>query len=185
MTTVAIKDGIIAVDSFLWDSGADRVYGSTNKLFRSKDGWWCAGAGEASMVASFGEWFSKRSVKSITKAAWKDLPDKWSGASATILSPDGRSFFYEGNNVFVGLTSPFIADGSGAQYALMAMECGLSAPGAVMMTAKFDKATGGTVKYALAGAKTSMVYYENNQQLLTPSAVGGGGKEGPLLQGER
>lgn len=149
MTTVAVRDRIMAVDTQWWASG--RRYGFGRKLGRSKDGWWAAGTGEAAVINAFIEWMKNKRLDGLQRP-WAGLPETsaWDHSGMILLAPDGRTFFYEGFAP-VEMTAPFMADGSGAPVALGAMEAGATAIQALMIAGKHDPATGGNIEYVSAG----------------------------------
>lgn len=146
MTTIAIKDGVIAVDTLIM---GDLPYGNGRKLGRSKDGWWLAGSGRAAVTMNAIRWASTRSLGRL-RTPWKGLPDDWEKSSLLALNAEGRMFFFEGHGP-VEFDAPYVAEGSGSHLAMGAMAMGATAVEAVLVAMAHDPNTGGNVEYATTG----------------------------------
>ncbi len=147
MTTIALRDGILAVDTLLWSDG--RPYGYGRKLGRSKDGWWLAGAGDAHVTMGALEWAKNRMIGRI-KTPWKGLPEDWTKSGMLMLSPEGESYFFEGFAP-VRFSADFTAEGVGAGIAIGAMDRGATAIEAVHAAMRYVPSTGGQVHWVRAG----------------------------------
>lgn len=149
MTTIAVRDGILAVDTLT--STGSRPYGHIRKLGRSKDGWWAAGYGDAAVIQAFLVWMEKKKIGSL-RPPWTGLPEgtAWDKTGMILLAPDASVHFFEGYGP-VEVTAPFIAEGSGAQLAIGAMEAGEGAIRALVISSRHDFFTGGRINYVSAG----------------------------------
>lgn len=117
----------------------DEVSTPCLKVYRSRGclvGW----AGDYYAGHIFLEWF-ERKARRKKRPSLGDLGE----FSALVLDPDGDIFTCDSHCVLVREPLPFFAVGSGAAYALSAMELGLSAEEAVVHASKFDPYTGGKV----------------------------------------
>lgn len=129
MTTIAMKDGIIASDTQLtW--GSERHY-TTKIVELSRSGLVIACAGIARSERRAHEIFSDPNWKSM------DLSERAKEFSALLF--DGTQLYLlTGNYIPIPVTDTYIAIGSGAAYALAAMSLGCSAKDAVKVASRFD-----------------------------------------------
>lgn len=142
MTTVAFKDGVMAGDS----RGNDVNIGNIiiPKVFRKKIKgktylFGVAGYWEAALM--FIEWYKTRD-----KELKERLMKLTSESSFDVLIWDGARLMYGDEFMYLTeLTEPYYALGSGAAYAITAMDCGKSARQAVQMAMKRDPHTAGRV----------------------------------------
>jgi ATP-dependent protease HslVU (ClpYQ) peptidase subunit len=139
MTTVAVRDGVMASDSRFVDN-----HGITNgkKIFRKKIGKkehliGICGDVEAAMM--FVDWYGSGDEKLLTlvRSHAKDFGVLiWTGTK--ILACSQLCGLME-------VEEEYYAVGSGSAYAITAMDCGKNAATAVKMAAKRDPNTGGRV----------------------------------------
>lgn len=150
MTTLVIRDGVLAVDRRLWSSG--RATGRITKVGLSKDGWVVTGAGEAALLAVVLKHVKTRELGNLKK--WKPpiADDKWSETCVIMMSPKGEVWFFEGYTPIKWEADVF-AEGSGQRYAIGAVRMGASAVEAVRVAALDDPATGDGVNWIKAGGK--------------------------------
>lgn len=146
MTTIAIKDGIIAYDSRLTrqglivDDDAEKKYEKNGVVFF--------------MVGSVCDY---QKLIDLFFDPEKETPDLEASAFVikkgelfTIGVDENRGFWKSPGNI----TKPD-AMGSGGEHAITAMDCGLTAVEAVEMAKKRDTCTGGRVrKYVVEKSKT-------------------------------
>lgn len=150
MTTVAIKDGVIAADTRMSANGG--LMGYTSKLAVSKDGWLAGAAGQMWAVATFLEWVKRRALGPAIKrygVIKSDPIENWitSETGALLLSPQGDIYIHQGKSP-VRVQTPFVAEGSGREYAIGAMQMGASARDAVWVAMQWDAYTSGSIEEA-------------------------------------
>jgi hypothetical protein len=140
MTTIALRDGIMAADSRAY-SGDRRPMGFKQKVFRLPDG------------SLFGATSSQPGLADMIRRAWiefgqydKNLPDEMAG-QALIAKLDGSIYYYAGWKSFVGpLDGDYFAIGSGEDYAVGAMAMGASATKAIEVASIHDVFTDGPIR---------------------------------------
>lgn len=150
MTTVAIKDNIVACDSQV--SVGYTISSLDGEKAAKINGCIVAGAGSYAQVVKFRQWFTEHSDALI---AQQDNPtvniplpqnlqeDEFLGV---VLYPDGELMLYEGRtDVAIPQNQPF-AIGSGSDFAMAAMRAGKDAKGAVEIASELDVFSGGEVK---------------------------------------
>jgi hypothetical protein len=105
----------------------------TRKVLKFRDGRLFASSGDA------------EGGEELRRAVSKRLPMPRVGSvSALLVMPDGKAFTYEGAT-WVREAEPYVAIGSGAAYALAAMDFGASAVEAVKGACKRHTRSGGRV----------------------------------------
>lgn len=130
MTTIAMRDGVIAADS---GTTAGGIYvGAMRKITRLADG---------RLLAATGSIGDGRAVDSWLNAGGD--PDKKpkiddDGYDALCLSPDGSAWRIDSSLTFFQLDAPFHAVGSGFELALGAMAHGATAAEAVKIACRLD-----------------------------------------------
>jgi len=145
------KHGKIAVDSRNTDGVGCVVL--TNKIERLKDGRYFLGSGHCLTIGKAKRWAEK-------KFAEKDRPnfgemfsdaDEF-GFSCLVISPDGKSAFLIDNEMEPQpVLDDFLGVGSGAAYALGALEAGATPEQAVTIATARDGNRGGPVRVANLG----------------------------------
>lgn len=133
MTTVAYRDGVLAADSRI--TAADMVVtDKATKVHRLRDG------------SLFGHAGSVEDAERLKRALVKghDAP-KDLDVIALLVHPDGTITLFEGN-LWIKQTDPYYAIGSGAPYALGAMDAGADAPSAALIGSRRDTSSGGRIK---------------------------------------
>ncbi len=133
MTTIAFKDGILAADSGVFQSG--RWCGSADKLIRASDGGMAAVAGslvDTEVVRS--------ALKEQETGGGFDISDD---SEALVIRPDGQVYNAFTNSRICFVDGPFHALGSGFDIAFGAMAAGASALEAVKIAAEYDVNTRG------------------------------------------
>ena len=139
MTTIAVKNGVMAADSLV--SYGNSTCGYAEKIRRTKGGILIAWAGPLHMQLSAFDWFEGGAEY---EDAPPDLRDAGSGELVALL-PDKRFMaFYCARPL--AFSAPFYAIGSGSEYAIGAMATGASAAEAVHIASRFDHGTGGEVR---------------------------------------
>jgi hypothetical protein len=138
MTTVAIKDGIIAADSAVYDRGT--LVGTCHKLTRLRDGTIITGTGGWDSLTTFREWYANG-----PKSERPRLGDSF---EAFVIKPNGASYWYGIAALPTRLNiGKFHALGSGYQIAMGAMAAGASAIEAVKIACKLDSGTEAPVRH--------------------------------------
>lgn len=138
MTTIAVKDGILAVDSQI-SAGNERV-GEAVKWRFANDGSVLAWCGEFAIMEGAFDWYD-------SGANYDNVPQDFANATDSALvalKPDGKLVAYYRGREEACFAENF-AFGSGSQFARGAMEAGASAVEAVEITCNLDVYTGGDV----------------------------------------
>lgn len=131
MTTIAYRDGVLAVDS-LGTNGAWIIARKHQKLWRLPDGSIAAGTGTLSHVVAHMEYLMGRGNK-------PDLDDY-----CILQVAKNGVFVHEAGHRFQ-VFDDFISYGSGSPAAMAAMFCGKSAIEALDIAALLDPNTGGEI----------------------------------------
>jgi hypothetical protein len=150
MTTIAVRGGIIAADSWAthWSEEGGARRHVCAKLYRKRvtEGRKSfdviiATAGESSPALVFVDWYGSGRVMPEV------LLNKQADFLCLILTPSG---LYEVDEFCRPdlVLEPFYAIGSGAKAALAAMHCGRSAVEAVRIASRIDPYTGGRIHFA-------------------------------------
>lgn len=135
MTTVAFDGKTLAADTMV-TVGGSATYGAI-KIGRAVDGSLIGQCGNMAHAQAFLEWYNGER---------KMLPSTCDNYTALIIKPDGEVRVYEGNEgMYYIERSPYVAIGSGQDFAQSAMELGFNAVRAVELAIKMDINTGGKV----------------------------------------
>lgn len=134
MTTIAYRDGVLAADTLI-NSNGDRI-GYTPKIGRA-GGLLFGASGSTAWCWAFRSW-----VRGGAKGAHPQVPEH-TGGFIVMPNDDLIVFHNEGLERRTGL--PFHADGSGADYALGAMQMGATAKEAVLAAVVWDGKSGGEI----------------------------------------
>lgn len=138
MTTIAYKHPYIALDS--QGTRGDTIINCSVDKIVERSGYYFFFAGSIRFADQFIDcFFSKESAQ------------KWFGLSAFIVTPDSEVYvsnFDDNGDVFEDLVTAdeVYAIGSGMEFAMAAMDSGLSAKQAVKVAKKRDPYTGGKVR---------------------------------------
>lgn len=135
MTTIACKSGELATDSRI-THGDMIVSDRRTKVHRLRDG---------SLVAWAGSVQDAELLLRAMRKTSRDPHPKLEAISALHLRLDGSLYEYEGE-AWVKQDPGYYATGSGAPYALAAMDAGASAREAVRIAIKRDVNSGGRVQ---------------------------------------
>lgn len=129
MTTIAYRDGVLAVDS-MCGRGSTITPGAYHKLVRLPDGSVAAGCGAVPIINLIIGW--------IASGCPDEMPEMDENSSVVHLGNDGivTEYCHLGASYTQG---EFDAWGSGFEPALAAMWCGKSAEEAVKIACKVDK----------------------------------------------
>lgn len=153
MTTITVRDGIMACDSqegIGSEGGGDRAYYKASKIYQiyNEDDeveYLIGCSGDSDGAPLFIEWFSEFYQtefcdKQILKRMYEFDTD------ALILHADGTIETGNTYGIVHECNEPFYAIGSGTKCALAAMHCGKSAAEAVEIAKLIDPHTGGDVQ---------------------------------------
>jgi|DEB19_MinimDraft_2_1074335.scaffolds.fasta_scaffold70073_1 ATP-dependent HslUV protease subunit HslV len=136
MTTIAYRDGIIAADTLTTSSGG--ILSRASVKIGGRGGvLWCT-SGDSAWGKAFRDWISTGMKGEVER------PEEGSGA--TIFLPNGDIVVYHINGYELRLGLPFWAEGSGADFAIGAMQVGATAEQAVAAAMAWDHRTGGEIK---------------------------------------
>jgi ATP-dependent protease HslVU (ClpYQ) peptidase subunit len=139
VTTIAYKNGILAADR---RATVNNWTFETTKIRRLSGGRLAAGAGDFAFVLAMYAWL-EAGAKVEDFPADQRSEKEWE--PVLVVARDGTLLRYERTPYPIEVSAPFYAQGSGRDYALMAMRLGKSAPEAVQLAAEFDPSTGPTV----------------------------------------
>jgi len=139
MTTIAASSNELAMagDSLAADENEIRT--PVVKVFRSR-GCLVGFAGEYYAGHIFLEWFDRHAKRKL-----RPSPSDVGDFTGIVLDPDGRIFTCDNHFVLVQESMDFYAIGSGAAFALSALDLGLSVEESINHASKFDIFTGGRV----------------------------------------
>ena len=130
MTTIAIRDGVMAATTAVWTS----IYrGDSPKIMRTKDGALIATCGDSDMAGPFLAWFEAGADSERIPR----IPEK-SDFAAIVLLPDESVICFTERFLPMHVSGSFHAMGSGDQLALGAMAHGATAEEAVFVACEFD-----------------------------------------------
>lgn len=138
MTTIAIRDGIIAADTQETVGGFRLI--SSPKILHLPNGNVLAAAGESAKIEQAIRFFSDDWNTNLDKA-----PDFKKSFEAILVSK-GRVYFCTASCIPVPLGNPIYAIGHGWQLAMAAMQLGMSAEDAVKFASELDVFTNGEVQ---------------------------------------
>lgn len=148
MTTIAYRDGVIVSDGQV--SFGERIDQTSLKKVRKINGCLVGGAGRLSSVLQFFSWFEDWSNAQVVQGDSPHvqvfIPEGLDDEDFTglVVFTDGVIFMYEGGKrCYEILGAQYYAIGSGADFALSAMDAGASAEDAVKVAIKRDVFSGG------------------------------------------
>lgn len=139
MTTICFKDGVLATDSGMQDSGL-RV-GRCQKAYPMKDGSIVTACGESQKAEAFRAWIEAGGDP-------EKAPKLDEGFNGVHLLPDGTAVWYDGDPIGYSYEPEggFWALGSGFKVAVGAMAAGASAEEACAIACRFDAGSSGPVQ---------------------------------------
>lgn len=135
MTTIAYRDGVLAADTLVSTNSGWRD-GSMSKVVR-RGRLLAAACGNTGCMQVFLDW-----VRAGCRAEPPRMDENTEGA---IFMPDGLIIVFEQPGA-TPIRTPFYAMGSGARFAIGAMEAGAGAVEAVAIACRRDTASGGRVQ---------------------------------------
>jgi len=137
VTIIAIKDGVMAVDSLI-SSGTTRV-GHTRKwreVPKDLGGGYVAAAGFCGLAT--------RIVEQVAEKGPAASIENDDGVNALWLRADGSVWCLD-KEAFYQISGPFFAEGSGRAFAIGAMAAGASAAEAARIACEHDTNCGGAI----------------------------------------
>ena len=150
MTTIATKDGIIVGDARM-SLGATIIKDDTVKVFNVNNHL-VGVCGAARSISTFVSWLQKHTDYRMVSEQVGDLVDlippvleQDSDYTALVVTPDKQVLLYESGIPIDMGNDVHMAIGSGGDFALAAMDAGLSAEEAVKIAMKRDVYSGGTI----------------------------------------
>lgn len=137
MTVIAIKDGVIAADSA--SSANDRITHYTDKIFpvRPEHG--------GGYVAASGAWALGQAAARQYAETGTVPPEKSDQFNLHLLRPNGTTARCE-DGAWFDVDAPFMAGGSGADFAAGAMAAGASAEDAIRLACQHMNFCGGKIR---------------------------------------
>jgi ATP-dependent protease HslVU (ClpYQ) peptidase subunit len=150
LTTIATKDGIIVGDARM-SLGATIIKDDTVKVFNVNNHL-VGVCGAARSISTFVSWLQKHTDYRMVSEQVGDLVDlippvleQDSDYTALVVTPDKQVLLYESGIPIDMGNDVHMAIGSGGDFALAAMDAGLSAEEAVKIAMKRDVYSGGTI----------------------------------------
>lgn len=148
MTTIVVTKNKMVSDGQV--SSGDRIDAQNFKKIRKINGCLVGGAGRLSSVLNFFEWFEGFTNSSILQSTAPEVdiivPENTTDEDFTglVMFPDGEVLLYEGGKrCYPIFNKEYYAIGSGADYALAALDAGASAEFAVDVAKMRDVFSGG------------------------------------------
>lgn len=152
MTTIACKDGKMVGDGRMTLGGATLISDSMVKV-KNIHGILVGGAGSATSILAFFEWFEDRMVSEFARNDYptvdvripEDMVEE--DFTAIVYSPIDGIFTYYGTKSVMQMPNDvtYYAIGSGMDHALSAMDVGATAEEAVIAATKRDVCSGGLI----------------------------------------
>ncbi len=139
MTTVAIRDGVMAADGLLNDNGWSATKRHQKLVILSEIGCAVAAAGCIQDVELWKDW--------LLEGSPEDRKPDLTNFSGFMLKADGEIVCYETKLAPFVIYEPFVAVGTGEKFAIGAMEMGADAIKAVEIAARRDVWTGGEIDH--------------------------------------
>lgn len=166
MTTIAYRDGVLAADTIMTSGGV--LIGECAKIVRRADGDMAGGAGDATFLAAFRDWFMGGETEPLPELKEGDT---WMDRAA-VFRRDGWIEVFEPRGKF-DVRARYYAMGSGKEAALGAMFAGADAVTAVMAAIEHDPHTGGGVTVLRAGKARGVVLRSRGTKLYAVRDKGG------------
>lgn len=138
MTTIAYKNGVLAADTSVTSNA---VYVANTLKIHRVNGWLVGGSGSVGAHYSVSRWL-EAGADFKKPVDWGSVED----AASIIVSPGGALYHTDtGSGWVVPEQTPFVACGSGADFARAAMLLGCSARDAVAVAIQLDLYSGGRI----------------------------------------
>lgn len=146
MTTITLRDGVLAADSRVTNAGRV-VPGAATKLYRLPHGMAAAVFGSCGAAMALVRWLEKQpdAPGGGIDLDGDDRPAIGDGRLVLVM-PDGAVVLFEESSWSYEPPSEYHAWGSGAEVALGALAMGASSDRAVAIAALYDPYTGGPVE---------------------------------------
>lgn len=132
MTVIAYRDGVLAADKkSTWAS----LGHTTTKIRRMRDGSIAGCTGDSAICRELLDWYD-------AGAEPDRYPDRKSTSNMLLINRDHRVLFFDGSPTPIEFEDPWVAMGSGRDYAIAAMHLGCSAKQAVDVACIYDDGCG-------------------------------------------
>jgi len=141
MTTIALKDNILACDTQI--TADDVKYNCSSKITIVRNDLVIAGSGDSNEILKLEKFFREF-------PDWEENLDKKPKIRASvdcILISKGKPYTIYKDGFPDPMGHPFIASGSGWKFAMAGMHLGLSAVDAVKLASEFDVYTNDRIRY--------------------------------------
>lgn len=138
MTTIAFDGKTLAADR---RATSGRLIFEVTKLFKAR-GCLVAASGDFDRINESVAWFAAGADPAKLPPYARDNNDY---VAMVVIEPDGKIMKYERSAVPFRIESPFVAFGSGRDFALAAMHLGCDAAEAVRVATVFDSGSGNGV----------------------------------------
>ena len=142
MTTIAVRDGIMAADSAT-SAGNVRLGSTTKKIRRLSNGWLFASCGGTGDGCKLDRWIEEGMPRDSE-------PKVDDGVLALAITPDGRVLHFDSSMIAYEIDAPYHAIGSGWELAFGAMAHGANAAEAVEAACMHDTGSHGPVQVEAA-----------------------------------
>lgn len=170
MTTIATKDGIMCSDGRM-SLGATIIKDDTVKVFNVNNHL-VGVCGAARSISTFVSWLQKHTDFRMVSEQVGDLVDlippvleQDSDYTAIVVTPDKQVLLYESGVPIDMGNDVHMAIGSGGDFALSAMDSGLSAEEAVKVAMKRDVYSGGTITVVYLEEAPEMIDKESAMKM--------------------
>lgn len=170
MTTIATKDGIMCSDGRM-SLGATIIKDDTVKVFNINNHL-VGVCGAARAISTFVGWLQKHTDYRMVSEQVGDLVDlippvleQSEDYTALVVTPDKQVLLYEGGVPIDMGYDVHMAIGSGGDFALSAMDSGLSAEEAVEIAMKRDVYSGGTITVVSLEDEPEMIDKESAMKM--------------------
>jgi hypothetical protein len=144
LTTIAVRDGIVAFDSMISCDDFIAAESSNKAIISLKHGCVFAGAGS---MAAIGMGFNR--LEMADKLPWQSRdydPRTIGDTDMLVIFPNGDIWCLAEAGYYKCI-APFVATGSGFMLATVAMDMGANAVEAIEMACKWGRSTGGPVRH--------------------------------------
>lgn len=131
MTIIAYDGKTVASDRQMTDNG---LKSAAQKIFKLEDGTVIAVVGDFALSLAMKDWY----IAGRPEGKCPCNHDKNNYGSIVVFKPDGTIEEYENYETPVQIIDPFMAWGSGRNYAMTALALGKSAEEAVKLACQFD-----------------------------------------------
>lgn len=143
MTTITYRDGVMASDSQA--SMGDTIIGETQKIFKIR-GHLVGFSGTARLVSIARQWMEENLPELNPWPNFLEHEPDGGSIRCWLVTPKGKIFRYEDKAACWGAEAPYVAGGSGCDFALGAMAMGATAVQGIKAAIAHDVYSGGPIK---------------------------------------